>query len=165
MATSEEVSKVSHLDFNQLANLAFGFGTKIDGLWQRIVYIHIGMVAAVLFLARADQPYYAARAIVLGFYTFNIVITHLNMRDSYKGLQRVIDDLNRFPSCPRGGTFEDWLKQRRYSRNAQVRAAVLLLFWCLVAYLLLVPVFNIPGLDSIIPFNDALINATPRKTD
>ncbi len=164
VSVEDDVSTVSHLDFNQLSAHAFSFGSKIDSLWQRVVYIHIGMVAAVIFLASADQPYYAARAIVLGFYTFNIVITYLNMRDCYSGLQKVILDIDRFPECPNGGVFENWLKERNYSRNTQVRAAVLIMFWCLIAYLLVIPVFNVTGLDVIAPLNNAIVNgAQPIK--
>lgn len=155
-------ARVSHMDFNQLFGQAFSFGSKIDSLWQRVVYVHIGMVAAVIFLARSTEPYFVARAVVLGFYTFNIFITYWNMRDAYNGLRMAIQDLQKFPQCPQGGALDAWIRQRKYDNNSKVRAVVLFLIWSLIAYLLVVPVLEVSIADETIRLNETLQNATPQ---
>ncbi len=154
---------MSHMTFHQLFGHAFAFGSKIDTLWQRIVYIHIGMVAAVIFLAGSNEPYLAARSIVLGFYSFNVFITYWNLRDAYRGLECTVADLKRFPETANPGELETWLRQRSYSGNSLVRALILLAFWALIAYLLLVPVFGLQGLDAVGDLNQSIMNATPQK--
>lgn len=162
MVPPDRDMRVSHMDFNQLYGHAFSFGSKIDSLWQRVVYVHIGMVAAVIFLARSSEPYYVARAVVLGFYTFNVFITYWNLRDAYGGLRMVIEDLKRFPECEEGGSLDAWIRQRRYDNNSKVRAIVLFLIWSLIAYLLVTPVLNVPIADETMQLNQTLQQATPR---
>ncbi|MEN0040442.1 MAG: hypothetical protein AAF764_03800 [Pseudomonadota bacterium] len=134
------MQRISFMTFPELFAHAFAFGGKIDGLWQRVIYVHIGMVAAVVYLATTEESYLIARVAVLCFYTFNMIITFYNLRDAYQGLQRTIDDLREFDDDPSNGQLAAWVRNRKYDRNTSIRAAALGLFWLLVSALILLPV-------------------------
>ena len=131
---------VSHLTFYQLLNHAAALGMKIDGLWQRIIYLHIGMVAVVMLLAESDRPLPVARFAVMAFYSLNVILTYWNLRDAYRGLVAAVEDMNRFEPCEREGATEAWVRSRRFARLAPVRAGILLLFWLPIAWLVLSPI-------------------------
>ena len=139
---SADEPRVSFMTFPELYSHAFAFGNKIDGLWQRVIYVHIGMVAAVVYLATTEETYMIARMAVLCFYTFNIIITFYNLRDAYQGLQHTIEALKSFDDAPSNGRLAAWVRDRKYNKNASIRAAALGLFWLLVSALILLPVFG-----------------------
>lgn len=155
--STDTTQRVSHLTYQQLLSHATSLGSKVDNLWQRVIYVHLGMVAAVLFLAQAEQPYLIARIVVLVFYTFNIFITFWNMREAYNGLSHAVTDMCRFPACTNGGMTDLWIRKQNYKRNILVRAVALILFWIPVTYLLMAPAFSFAGLpdmgaiDSLLP--------------
>lgn len=139
-ASERAPKRVSQMTFTELVTFATALGNKIDTLWHRIIYIHVGMIAVIIFLANAPGDHVIARIAVFGFYTFNVAITFVNLNEAYGGLAAAIDDIRRFGQQGTTGAVQAWLHARDYANNTRLRAAVLLAFWIVVGYLIVVPI-------------------------
>ncbi|WP_349363320.1 MAG: hypothetical protein ABL307_14065 [Roseitalea porphyridii] len=138
-ASEPTPKRVSQMTFPELVTFATALGNKIDTLWHRIIYIHVGMIAVIIFLANAPGDHVVARIAVFGFYTFNVIITFVNLNEAYGGLVAAIADIRRFEARGAPGAVQGWLTARDYGNNTRLRAAVLFVFWLVVAYLIVVP--------------------------
>lgn len=134
--------RVSQMTFTELVTFATALGNKIDTLWHRIIYIHVGMIAVIIFLANAPGDHIVARIAVFGFYTFNVIITFVNLNEAYGGLAAAIEDIRRFGQRGASGAVQAWLVARDYANNTRLRAAVLVTFWLVVGYLTVVPLVS-----------------------
>lgn len=132
--------RVSHMTFTELVTFATALGNKIDTLWHRIIYIHVGMIAVVIFLTNSSGEHVVARLAVFCFYSFNVVITFVNLNEAYSGLSAAISDIQRVKKHASDGAVETWLKARSYTNNVTLRAVVLFVFWLAIAYIVVIPI-------------------------
>lgn len=132
--------RISNMTFPELVTFATALGNKVDALWHRIIYIHVGMVAVVIFLANAPGDRVVARLAVFAFYSFNVFVTFVNLNEAYGGLNAAIDDIRKFGQRVPSGAVEGWLRARNYTNNTRLRAVVLFLFWLSVAFLVFAPI-------------------------
>lgn len=130
----------AHLSFLELINLSLQLNSRLDTLWQRVLYSHAAIVGVMVFFGNSANPYLIPRYLVFGFYTVNTVITVVAFRETYRGLRATISDLRAFQEHEPETQIQEWVLSRNYNQHAMFRNVVLALTWSILGYLLIYPV-------------------------
>lgn len=140
--SEDYVSEVAKpvLSFSELMNLALAFNSRIDTLWQRVLYTHAAIVGVMVFFATAHDMLAVPRVLVFLFYTFNTGITLAAFAECYSGLRAALDDLKAFPQSESSTNIQSWVMNRSYHRHALRRVLTLGAVWLVLGYLLVYPV-------------------------
>lgn len=142
-AAPPEKPTVSHLSYSEMIGVYHLLIGRVETSWFRIMYLHAAMIGALVFFYEADQVFLLPRTIVFAFYTANLVIFHVALREGYTGLRQVHEDLAQFP--PSGGNLDAWMRTRSYVYRTPVRVAIMLTAWAVIAVLLFSNVLNGPA--------------------
>ncbi|MEM9580840.1 MAG: hypothetical protein AAF891_09145 [Pseudomonadota bacterium] len=142
MTTSDETAPDAKplMSYTDLISLALSFNSRLDTLWQRIIYTHAAIVGVMVFFATTDVSFLIPRLLVFFFYTLNIGITLTAITESYSGLRAALDDMQSFPRDAAITNTQGWVLGRSYHRHAGRRIVALGLIWLVLGYLLLYPV-------------------------
>lgn len=128
------------LGFPDLVDLSLKLNGRIDTLWQRVIYAHGVMVGVLVFFASAEFPFAIPRLLVVFFYTMNSIVTYVAFRDAYGGLRAVVKDLAQVAD-PKSHVYV-WAKAQNYDMHAMRRAAILIVAWAIISYLILAPLVS-----------------------
>ena len=131
-ATAEEP-----LGFAALLELSIKLNGRIDTLWQRVIYAHGAMVGVMVFFASTDYPFVIPRLLVVFFYTMNSIVTYAAFRDAYGGLRAVVADIGAVGS--HDSAVFAWARAQSFDMHARRRAAILVVLWGIITYLILGP--------------------------
>jgi hypothetical protein len=129
--------RISHLKAPELISFAMQMRGRVDGEWQRVVGIHIALIAVMVFFANQPEPFMTARVIVYVFYTYNVVMLLRALRDAYAGLRDATRDLTLLPPAAQGGHSIAWLTRRKFEREVEIQSALMVVVWLVVGYLLI----------------------------
>ena len=121
--------------FNELIGLTMQLNSRIDTLWQRVVYAHAAIVGVMVFFASSPDPFVLARVLVILFYTMNSIVTYVAFRDTYKGLCAAVEDLKATGQA-KGQVFA-WIEGHNFHLHSLRRAFILAVLWCIITYLIL----------------------------
>lgn len=132
----------STLEPADLLTLSTQLNNRIDTLWHRVVYAHAIMVGVLVFFADPglDFPFTVPRLLVMFFYTMNTAVTFVAFHEAYQGMRAVIADAQALG--PTDSKVLGWLQTREFGWHVKRRAAILVILWCVIAYLILFPVFS-----------------------
>lgn len=130
------------LELKDLLTLAMQLNLRIDTLWHRVVYAHAIMVGVLVFFADPDNayPFLIPRLLVMFFYSMNTVITFVAFNEAFQGLHAVVADVRAMGGTD--GQVRRWLQTRNFAWHLKRRAAILIVLWGMIAYLVLYPVFG-----------------------
>ena len=134
-----EPVRVGHMTLTETVNFGLQLRTKVDVEWQRVVNIHAALIGVMIFFAGQPEPYTMARLVVFLFYSFSLLGSFVNLRETYAGLQQVNNDIALFPEPAIAGGIVPWIKSRNYKHDARTRTGLLGLVWLFVGYLMLLP--------------------------
>lgn len=129
-----------NLGFSELMNLSLAFNSRVDALWQRVLYAHAAIVGVMAFFASAEDIFAVPRLLVFFFYTLNIGLTIAAFRESYSGLDATLADLKAYPRSRKSLNIQTWVLERSYHRHARRRVLALAFVWLVLGYLLVYPV-------------------------
>lgn len=151
---------VANMTLRDLLTLAMQLNTRIDTLWQRVIYAHAVMVGVLIFFANpeAAHSFTVPRLLVMFFYTMNSVITFVAFRESYDGLRAIVRQTQGHADA--NNHVLTWFRNRDFSTHAKRRAGILITLWFVIAYLILYPLIS-PGGDL---FYDAYSPTIPDTT-
>lgn len=138
--TEPNPADAPHMGFSDLMSLSLSFISRLDTLWQRVLYSHAAIVGVMAFFATSDNDFAVARFLVFFFYTLNTAITIAAFRESYSGLRATLNDLQQFPQSAANTNVQHWVLQQSYDRHAKRRIWALLLVWLVLGYLLIYPI-------------------------
>ena len=136
-----ESAEKPSLSFTDLMSLSLAFNSRLDTLWQRVLYTHAAIVGVMVFFGTTQDLLPLPRLLVFFFYTFNIGVTIAAFSECYSGLRAVLDDLKSFPESDNGTNTQIWVMERSYNRHAMRRVLSLGAVWFVLGYLLVYPVF------------------------
>lgn len=140
-AAQAEIARDSApFDFADLLDLSLKLNGRIDALWQRVIYAHGAMVGVLIFLATAEYPFTIPRLLVVFFYSMNSAVTYFAFREAYSGLRAVVQDLSMV--ADQKSHVYAWAKAQRYDMHALRRAAILVVLWVIITYLILAPLVS-----------------------
>ena len=125
---------VSNLGYAELVTFFHHQLGRVETTWFRVMYLHAAIVGVLIFFHQSDYPFVVARVVVFGFYTVNMLIFHVALRESYRGLNAVQADLRRFPETD--GAVDAWFRSHGHDRKRVVRVLIMVASWALVAFLL-----------------------------
>ncbi|WP_146348200.1 hypothetical protein [Falsiphaeobacter marinintestinus] len=130
------------LELKDLLTLAMQLNLRIDTLWHRVVYAHAIMVGVLVFFAdpNNDYPFTIPRLLVMFFYSMNTVITFVAFNEAFQGLRAAVEDVRAMGGSE--GQVRRWLETRNFSWHLKRRAAILIVLWCVISYLVLYPLFG-----------------------
>lgn len=125
------------LEFAELMDLSIKLNSRIDMLWQRVIYSHAAMVGVMVFFASSAHPFVVPRLLVVFFYSMNALITFVAFRDAYDGLRAAAEDMRVFPDAD--SHVHRWVRAQNYRSHARRRAMILAALWAIITYLILFP--------------------------
>lgn len=134
MSETTEEQKVSHMTYSDIVGFYAAHVARIDMTWFRIMYLHAAVVGVLIFFAEAEIFYWLQRGLVFAFYTVNLFIFHLCLKESYQAMQAAREDLARFGKTD--GSVDTWFRGLLLSHKSASRVAVLSITWALVGWLL-----------------------------
>ena len=126
--------RVSNMTFAELATFFHNQQGRVETAWFRITYLHAAMVGVLVFFGEAEDFLLFQRAVVFAFYTINLLIFYLALRDGYDGMQAAQKDLGAF--TPGSGVVEGWFRGRSFAFRSGLRALALVVAWLVILYLL-----------------------------
>ena len=132
---TKDISPELPQSFHELIGLTMQLNGRIDALWQRVVYSHAAIVGVMVFFSSSSDPFVIARVLVMLFYTMNSIVTYVAFRDTFKGLCAAVEDL-RASGQAHGQVFA-WIEGQNFRLHSFRRAAILVVLWLIIAYLLL----------------------------
>lgn len=130
-----------HVSFSDLMGLVLTFNSRLDALWQRVLYAHAAIVGVMVFFGTSDHMFAVPRMLVFFFYTLNTMITVFAFLETYSGLRATIADLKNYPKSASSGNLQNWILNRHYSSHATRRVCALITIWLVLGYLLIYPLF------------------------
>ncbi|MCB1339715.1 MAG: hypothetical protein KDK24_01350 [Pseudooceanicola sp.] len=125
------------LEFSDLLDLSVKLNSRIDTLWQRVIYAHAAMVGVLVFFASAEHPFTIPRLLVVFFYSMNSAVTWVAFREAYSGLKAVAADLA--VAADQKSAVYAWARSQRYDMHALRRLVMLAVMWVIISYLILAP--------------------------
>lgn len=125
------------LEFSDLLDLSVKLNSRIDTLWQRVIYAHAAMVGVLVFFASAEHPFTIPRLLVVFFYSMNSAVTWVAFREAYSGLKAVAADLAVV--ADQKSAVYAWARSQRYDMHALRRLVMLAVMWVIISYLILAP--------------------------
>lgn len=130
------------LELKDLLTLSMQLNLRIDTLWHRVVYAHAIMVGVLVFFADPDNmyPFTVPRLLVMFFYSMNTIVTFAAFQEAYAGLRAAVDDVRALGASE--SQVRRWLETREFTWHTRRRAAILIVLWCVIAYLILYPLFG-----------------------
>jgi len=141
------------LKFSELLSLSMQLNSRIDTLWQRVIYSHGVMVGVLVFFASAQHAFAVPRLLVMFFYTLNSVVTLIAFQEAYRGLRAVVKDMRALDQG--GGQVHRWASTQNFDRHILRRALILGGLWAIIVYLILFPLIGwapgTPGDFSLLP--------------
>ncbi len=133
--------RVSHLTFHEMLGFGMQLRNKVEIEWQRVVNVHAALIGVMIFFAGQTEPYTAARIVVFVFYSFNVLVSFSNLRESYNGLRHVSRDMMLFSPPSAGGDSIGWIRARTYRHDHWMRSGLLAIVWAVVFYLMILPLW------------------------
>lgn len=134
-----EELRISHLKYSETVTFALQLRGRADTEWQRVVNMHAALIAVMIFFANETDGFLAARILVFVFYTYNVAVALVNLREAFAGLRAVSNDLRLFPPPPSGGEGLQWLTRRGFRYDATLQCGLLVVVWGVIGILLLAP--------------------------
>ncbi|MEM8775596.1 MAG: hypothetical protein AAGF53_11225 [Pseudomonadota bacterium] len=128
------MEKVSNLSYSEIVGFYHLQMGRVEMTWFRIIYLHAAIFGILVFFFEAQTFLVTQRALVLGFYTVNMIVFYVALQEGYEGLKCAVTDLSKFPETD--GEVDQWFRSRRLDFKAPVRRAVMIVAWTIVAYLL-----------------------------
>ncbi len=126
--------KVSNLSYPDMVTFFHQQIGRIEMTWFRMMYLHAAMVGVLAFFAEAQELYLMQRVLVFAFYTANLLIFHISLREGYGALKQARLDLIQFPETE--GNVDQWFRKRRHGMEASTWFSALFVTWLLIAFLL-----------------------------
>jgi len=120
-----------------MLSLSMQLNSRIDTLWQRVIYSHGVMVGVLVFFASAQHDFVVPRLLVMLFYTLNSVVTFIAFQEAYRGLRAVVLDMRALEQT--GGRVQVWAAAQNFEKHTRRRALILGLLWIIITYLILYP--------------------------
>ena len=137
----------SPLKFSEMLSLSMQLNSRIDTLWQRVIYSHGVMVGVLVFFASAQHAFAVPRLLVMFFYTLNSAVTFIAFQEAYRGLRAVVMDMRTLDQG--AGQVHSWASAQNFDQHALRRALILGALWIIIAYLILYPLIGWgPGTPS-----------------
>lgn len=127
----------SPLKFSELLSLSMQLNSRIDTLWQRVIYSHGVMVGVLVFFASAQHAFVVPRLLVMFFYTLNSIVTFIAFQEAYRGLRAVVSDMCALEGA--GGQVHGWAASQSFTQHTRRRAMILGVLWLIIAYLIVYP--------------------------
>lgn len=129
----------SSLSISELLSLCMQLNSRIDTLWQRVIYSHAAMVGVMVFFATTEHVFAVPRLLVIFFYTLNTLVTYAAFDEAFRGLRAAVQDLRALDNVH--GHVYNWIETRNFDLHARRRAVILGVLWLIIAYLLMYPLF------------------------
>lgn len=131
------VPLMTGVKLSETLSLLMALRTKADNDWYRVIYLHAALIGVMVFFAGQKSDFVIARLVVFAFYTFNVAVSFMALRESRDGLRNATADLRSFPPHQGGASLQRWLGSRDYAGALRLQLMVLGAAWLLVAWLLL----------------------------
>lgn len=139
MAKDIQPEDPRHMGFADLIALNLQLNSRLDQLWQRVLYSHAAIVGVMVFFGSTQETYPIARLLVFGFYSANVIITLFSFHETLSGMRAVINDLRNLRKGEPETDVQRWLFNLNYDRHSAVRIIILGVTWALLGYLLVLP--------------------------
>lgn len=126
------------MDSAKIFSLCMALHTRLDTLWQRLIYSHAAIVGVMVFFSAAADHYLVPRVLVFLIYSINLGVSMSALNESYKGMQAALADIRASEKHERLEHFEAWLRGLDYEAHPVRRVMLFAVAWVLVGYLLFV---------------------------
>ncbi len=125
------------LDTPAIFTMCMSLHSRLDLLWQRLLYAHAAIIGVMVFFSTSPEPYLMSRLLVFLFYSVNLLVSVVAMAECFRGLQAGLADLRAKSPGPNGHShIETWLITLNYSAHPGRRIAIFATVWLLTGYLL-----------------------------
>lgn len=132
--SENDAKTVSNMSYVDMVGFYHQQISRVEMAWFRIMYLHAALVGVLIFFEQAEEFFVLQRVIVFGFYTVNLVIFFMALKDGYVGLTAAEKDLKLFPAS--NDNVDSWFRSRNTKRKTELRVLIMFITWSIVATLL-----------------------------